>query len=88
MFLFYCCYDVITIKKGARAVNITQTGDKVVIEMTLEEARELEKACWSAKHYWQRATQEETSEMVREITNRIARKFASMRIELAEVIGY
>lgn len=69
-------------------MNITRKNDTVVMEMTLDEARELEKACLSAKWYWQRENQQVETQDAKAVTLRLARKYAELRSDIADIIGY
>lgn len=69
-------------------MNIKQDGDKVVMEMTLSEAREIRNAFRYGKNYWQYRSTQVGTQSAEEVMANIARAYGKTHNEIADVIGH
>jgi hypothetical protein len=69
-------------------MKITVTGDKVVMEMTMAEAKAIEHATMSASWYWSGETQKVETKEAKEAMSRISMKYKELRGDIADIIGY
>ena len=69
-------------------MNIQKVNGKVIMEMTVTEAKDIQDAFFFAQQYWQTRTAESQSDESKAIFRHIATEYHTLRNEIAEVIGY